>query len=150
MSRRTERIAKVMQQEIGQIVLTRLSDPRIDPARVSVTRVSVQEDLLGAKVYVSVYGADAEQKQALAALKRASGRIRAMLKDRMSIRTMPALTFLTDEQFKGALKTWEIIRQAMDEIHRKEHGSDDGDAAPDDADHADPNDQSRIDGSDEE
>ena len=120
-----------MQHEIGQMILRDLSDPRIDPARTSVTRVTVQEDLLQAKVFVSVYGTESEQKKAMAALGRAAGHVRGLLMERMRIRVMPAIEFLVDEQFKGALRTWGIIRQAMDEIHAKEGppaGDDEGDA----------------------
>jgi len=120
MSRRTERIAKVMQQEIGRIILTDLADPRIDTARTSVTRVQVAEDLLRAKVYVSVMGPEAQQRRALAALARAAGRIQSLLGRRIQLRFLPVLEFLPDEQFKGTMRTWEIIRQAMDEIHAKE------------------------------
>jgi len=120
MSRRTERIAKTMRQEIGQIILTDLSDPRIDTARTSVTRVQVAEDLLRAKVYVSVMGPEAQERRVLAALARAAGRIQSLLGERIQLRFLPVLEFLPDEQFKGAMRTWEIIRQAMDEIHAKE------------------------------
>lgn len=120
MSRRTERIAKVMQQSIGQILRKDLGDPRIDTARISITRVEVQEDLLRAKVYVSVIGTDAKQRLAVETLNHAAGRIQAGLSGHLSLRNMPVLEFLTDKQFKGAMETWEIIRQAMDEIEENE------------------------------
>ena len=120
MSRRTERIGKLLQQTIGQILFRELSDPRIDIARTSITRVKVQEDLLQAKVYVSVMGSDAQQRLAIHALNHAAGRIGGLCRKQVKLRYMPALSFLPDEQFKGALKTWEIIRQAMDEIRAKE------------------------------
>jgi len=116
MSRRTERIAKVMQQAIGLILRKELADPRIDTARTSITRIEVQEDLLRAKVYVSVIGTDAQQKLAVEALNHAAGRIQAELAGHISLRSLPTLEFLTDKRFKGALRTWEIIRQAMDEL----------------------------------
>ncbi len=124
MSRRTERIGKLFQQHIGQILLTELSDPRLDPARTSVTRVRVQEDLLRAKVYVSILGTEAEQRRGLEALQHAAGRVQALLRQQVRLRHMPVLEFRTDEQFKGALRTWEIIREAMDEIRQRQ-------AAPD-------------------
>jgi ribosome-binding factor A len=117
MSRRTERIGKLLQQTIGQILLRDLSDPRIDVARTSITRVKVQEDLLRAKVYVSVMGSDAQQQLAL---NHAAGRVAGLCRQQIELRYMPALSFLADEQFKGALKTWDIIRQAMAEIRAKE------------------------------
>lgn len=111
-----------MQQTIGQIVMTELSDPRIESARTSITRVRVQEDLLRAKVYVSILGTDAQQRLGLEGLRHAAGRIHALLRDRISLRFIPELDFLNDEQFKGTLKTWDIIRQAMNEIREKEAG----------------------------
>jgi ribosome-binding factor A len=120
MNRRTERIGRLMQKQIGRILIAELSDPRIDPARTSVTRVRVQEDLLQAKVYISILGTDAEQRRGLAALQHAAGRVQGLLKRRISLRRLPRLVFLADEQFKGALRTWQIIRQAMDEIRARE------------------------------
>jgi ribosome-binding factor A len=120
MSRRTERVGKVMQHGIGRILRRQLSDPRIDTARTSITRVEVQEDLLRAKVYVSVMGSEAEQSRAVQALNHAAGRIQAELKHQISLRHMPVLAFVTDRRFKGAMETWEIIREAMAEIQEAE------------------------------
>lgn len=120
MSRRTERIGKLIQQEIGRILLSHLADPRIQPARTSVTRVRVQQDLLRAKVYVSVLGSDPQQRRGVEALNHAAGRIQSLLREQIRLRHMPVLEFVVDEQFKGTLRTWEIIRQAMEEIHAKE------------------------------
>ena len=134
MSRRTERIGKLLQQTIGQILLRELSDPRIDVARTSITRVKVQEDLLRAKVYVSVMGSDAQQQLAIRALNHAAGRVAGLCRQQIKLRYMPNLSFVADEQFKGALKTWDIIRQAMDEIRAKEAQQvpGDGQADPED------------------
>jgi len=120
MSRRTERIGRLMQQTIGHILLRELSDPRIDTARTSVTRVRVQEDLLRAKVYVSVMGTEGQQRRAVEALNHAAGRIRMRLRSEIQLRHMPVLEFLSDERFKGTLRTWEIIREAMDEVRADE------------------------------
>lgn len=120
MKRRMERIGKLMQHAIGQILMRNMSDPRIDPARTSVTRVVVQEDLLRAKVYISVLGEEADQNKALEALTRAAGRIQILLRSDVQLRTMPVLEFLIDEQFKGTLRTYSIIQKAMQEIRDKE------------------------------
>ena len=129
MSRRTQRIGKVFQQEIGRILLTELADPRLDPARTSVTRIHVQEDLLRAKVYVSILGTEAEQARGLEALQGAAGRVQSLLREKVRLRYMPVLEFHTDEQFKGALRTWEAIREAMDEIHSREQAAAPGEEA---------------------
>jgi ribosome-binding factor A len=123
MKRRMERIGKLMQHAIGQILMRNMSDPRIDVARTSVTRVVVQEDLLRAKVYISVLGEEADQAKALAALTHAAGRIQILLRSDVQLRTMPVLEFLIDEQFKGTLKTYSIIQRAMQEIRDKEESA---------------------------
>ena len=120
MSRRTDRIGKLMQQVIGQIILRQLSDPRIAPARTSVTRVEVQEDLLRAKVYISILGTDGEQSRGLAALQHAAGKIHRLVRGEISLRHIPTLEILYDERHKSTLKTWEVIRQAMAEIEQKQ------------------------------
>jgi ribosome-binding factor A len=120
MSRRIERIGRLLQQTIARIVQGQLSDPRIDPARMSVTRVEVQEDLLCAKVYVSVMGEPPAEQRALEALNHATGRIHAILREAVQLRHIPALEFLADRRFKGAIRTWQIIREAMDELRDRE------------------------------
>ncbi len=120
MNRRTERIGKLLQHKIGEILLRELSDPRIDYARTSITRVTVHEDLLEATVYVSVMGPETQGRLTLEALNHAAGRIRLLLRDSIDLRTMPALVFVTDENFKKALKTWEILREVSKEIRAKD------------------------------
>jgi ribosome-binding factor A len=120
MSRRTERVARLIQQVVGQIILERISDPRVDPARVSVTRVEMASDLTNAKVFCSVLGKESEQRTALRALQHAAGRIQALLHERVALRFTPILRFVEDKQFKQSLTTLALIQQAMQEIHEQE------------------------------
>lgn len=120
MSRRTERIDKLMQHVISRIIMTELGDPRIDAARTSVTRIEVQKDFLRAKVYISIYGTDVEQARGLAALQHAAGRIQLLMRDDVRLHHTPVLDFQNDERFKGTLRTFEIIQKAMAEIREKE------------------------------
>jgi len=120
MTRRTERVGSLIRDAIGRVLLTKLSDPRIDPARTSVTRVAVPEDLLTAKVYVSVLGTDAEARRTLRALRHASGHIQELMRQRVSLRHTPVLEFELDTSFKKTLQTLEIIEQAMEEIRQKQ------------------------------
>jgi ribosome-binding factor A len=115
-----ERIGRLMQQSIGRMLFSHLSDPRIDPGKTTVTRVQVQEDLLRAKVFISVMGTPSEGRLTIQALNHAAGRVQSMLREEVKLRNMPLLEFVPDEQYKTALKTWDIIRQAMNEIHEKE------------------------------
>ncbi len=120
MSRRTQRVASVIQKVVGQEVLARLSDPRIEPAAVSVTRVEVPEDLLTAKVFFSVMGDETKQRLTLQALRHAKGRLQERVGDQLRLRHTPVLSLQLDEQFKKTLETYALIDQAMEEIRRKE------------------------------
>jgi ribosome-binding factor A len=109
-----------MQTVLGEILLKKLSDPRVDPARTSITRVEVPEDLLSAKVFVSVLGTRQEQQNAVAALQHASGHLQELLAEEITLRHTPVLRFELDLQFKKTLETLEIIRQASAELRDRD------------------------------
>jgi ribosome-binding factor A len=120
MSRRSERVASLIRDTIGHLLLAKLSDPRLNPALVSVTRVEVADDLLTARVYVSVVGAPSQQRNALRALRHAAGRLQELMMRQIQLRNTPVLEFALDEKFKQTLRTYELINQAMAEIRAKE------------------------------
>lgn len=120
MNRRPKRIASLIRDIIGQILLTKLSDPRIDPARTSVVRVEVPEDLLTAKVYVSVIGEPAEQRRTLRALRHATGHVQELMMRQMSLRHTPMLDFQIDTRFKKTVETLEIIQKVSEELRAKD------------------------------
>ena len=130
MSRRTERIGNLIRNSLGQLLLSKLADPRVDTARTSITRVEVPEDLLSAKVFVSVMGTPGEQRRTVTALRHAAGRLQDLLAREITLRHTPVLTFELDEKFKKTLETLQLIQQAMDEIHQKEQAAGDAPAEP--------------------
>jgi len=129
MSRRSERVGKLLLRAIGEVVIEKLADPRIDSARTTITHVEVGEDLLRAKVYVSILGDETEQRAGLNALRGAAGCIKAMVKERVRLRQIPRLEFLADTHFKEVLGTLQAISKAMSELEDKsnQHVSDEGD-----------------------
>ena len=60
MSRRTERVASTIQQELAQIIMRELNDPRL-VGMPSITRVKVSPDLSIADVYVTIMGTEGQQ-----------------------------------------------------------------------------------------
>ncbi|HEY7087001.1 MAG TPA: 30S ribosome-binding factor RbfA, partial [Tepidisphaeraceae bacterium] len=60
MSRRTERVASTIQQELAQIIMRELSDPRLT-GLPSITRVKVSPDLSIADVYMTIMGTPGQQ-----------------------------------------------------------------------------------------
>lgn len=124
MTRRTERLGNLIRSIIAEAILGKLSDPRVEPARTSVTRVEVTEDLLTATVYVSVMDEPKRQKLALEALRKASGYFQELVGRQIHVRHTPVLKFELDERFKKTLETYQLIDEAMAEIHEKEADSD--------------------------
>ena len=120
MSRRTLRVESLIRTVLGEILLKKLSDPRVDPARTSITRVEVPEDLLSAKVFVSVLGTQQEQRNAVAALQHAGGHLQELLAEEITLRHTPVLRFELDVKFKKTLETLQIIRRASEELRAKD------------------------------
>ncbi len=120
MTRRLERINNLIRNTIGEVVLSKLSDPRIDPARVSVTRVQTADDFLSATVFVSVLGEEKQQKLALSALQHAAGHVQELMMRQIDLRNTPVLTFKLDKQFKKTLQTLQILQKVSEEIRQKD------------------------------
>ncbi len=120
MSRRTKRISNSIKYIIAQTILTKLSDPRVDSARTSVTQVEVPEDLLSARVSVSVIGTESQQRRTVEALQNASGFMQDIISSRLRLRHTPVLNFVVDKRLKNAMDTMELIDKAMEEIRDRE------------------------------
>ena len=110
MTRRGERVNHTIQRELG-VLIEGLSDPRLSPV-ISVTAVEVNRDLSVAKVYVSVLGTDMERSDAIDGLRSAANRLRMEVSNRIVIRTMPKLSFFSDD----TLKTGADIDQLIDRV----------------------------------
>ena len=60
---RVEKLQEAIKQELSKILLQDIKDPRIK--FVTVTGVELTDDISLAKVYVSLYGTEKEQEEAL-------------------------------------------------------------------------------------
>ena len=95
MSRRLERVNRLLKEEISLIVSTELTDPRLMTLR-TITRVESSADLSNAKVYVSAIGKDSNKNDMVVALNSASGIIRKKLYQ-LKLKKIPSIYFLLDE-----------------------------------------------------
>lgn len=110
MSRRTERLGSLFQQELATIIQRELTDPRIT-GFPSVTRVKVAEDLSVADVYVTVMGTPGQQTAALNALRHAAGMMRTILTKELTLRQIPLLKFHIDEQLRKEMEVLRLLGQ---------------------------------------
>ncbi|MDM7996976.1 MAG: 30S ribosome-binding factor RbfA [Acidobacteriota bacterium] len=110
-SRRPQRLALQIQQEVSLMISRDMKDRRI--GFVTVTGVQLSPDLRHARIFVSSMGSETEKEESLQALNHATGWIRHELGQRIRTRFLPEIVFLTDtSQDYG-----ERIDRLIDQIH---------------------------------
>ena len=92
-SNRLERVNSEIQKEVALIINNELRDPQIT-SMIGVSEVDVSPDLANAKVYLSVYGGDAQDT--LNRIKGAGSFIRGRLAKKIRLRITPRLDFYLD------------------------------------------------------
>jgi ribosome-binding factor A len=90
---RVRRVSELIQAELGRMLIREFQDA--STGIVTVTRVEMTPDLLSAKVYVAVYGAE-DPSAVVAALEKSRGHIRKALASRVRLKYNPELFFLLD------------------------------------------------------
>ncbi len=108
---RSDRVGDEIRTVIAEILRTGIKDPRL-PAMVSVVEVRASRDLSHAHVYISVFGDEQQKKDALAALRSASGFIRRELVRRIRLRVAPELHFVMDESIARGIRLSQLIDEA--------------------------------------
>jgi ribosome-binding factor A len=110
MSRRTQRLNVQFREELSELILHELRDPRLH-GMVSITRVDVSPDMENAEVYTSVLGEDEDKASTMHALTAAAPFLRRQLLERLRIRKIPALHFHLDESIAEAARILELMRK---------------------------------------
>ena len=105
--KRSERVQELLLEEISTLIQRGLKDPRI--GFTTVTNVDLSNNLKHAKVYVSVFGSESEQKNSIEGLIRASGFIRNSLGKKLHLKYIPVLEFILDGTAEHANKINKII-----------------------------------------
>lgn len=121
-SRRRERVAEILKQEVSRIVLEDLSDPRL--GFMTVTKVEPSPDLRSARVFVSVLGDQTQQELTMRALKRAAGFVQHGIAGRLDLKYTPVLRFVNDLSVKKSVRLSKVIREALEESGGEETPAD--------------------------
>lgn len=103
---RLERVNSELQKEIAMIINNELRDPQIT-SMIGVSEVDVAPDLANAKVYLSVYGGDAQDT--LNRVKGAGSFIRGRLSQKIRLRITPRLDFYLDNSLGYGQKIDELL-----------------------------------------
>jgi ribosome-binding factor A len=91
--KRSKRVGDLLREEIADIVIYKLKDPRI--GFITVTGVDVTDDIKNARVYVSILK-DEDKETTLEILNSAKSFIRSELSKRLRMKFIPSIEFRLD------------------------------------------------------
>jgi ribosome-binding factor A len=117
--KRSQRLNILLREEIADIIMRRVKDPRL--GFVTVTDVSLSEDLKIARVYISVLNSD-EKTVSLEILNSAKGLIRSEVAKRVRSKFIPTLEFWIDESIEQGFKIDKLLKEISEKAPKEEDG----------------------------
>lgn len=114
---RKTRIESLVQSAIGQLILTRVKDPRV--GFVTVTQIQMTADLKMAKVFYTVLGNQGTREETALALDRAAGYLQHELAVDLKLRSTPKLKFIFDDTYDERIK----IDGLLHRMHENENSN---------------------------
>jgi len=114
--KRSQRVGDLLREEIADIIMYKLKDPRI--GFVTVTGADVTDDIKMAVVYISILKEE-DRKMTLEILNSAKSFIRSELSRRLRMKFIPTIEFRIDPSIEYGSK----IDRLLDDIRRKSEGS---------------------------
>lgn len=97
---RTDRISQRIQEELSELFLFEITDPRL--SEVYITHVNVDRELAFATISVSALAGAEVKKEILEGLYHAARYLRKHLANRIQLRSFPQLRFMWDSQPEDA------------------------------------------------
>ncbi|MEM9951196.1 MAG: 30S ribosome-binding factor RbfA [Chloroflexota bacterium] len=119
MSIKQDRVQERIRVILSELLLREVSDPRLQG--VTVTEVSIDNELMYATIYVNALGDESREEEVMEALKRANGYLRREVGQRINTRNTPELHFKWDT----TLEYGERINQLLDSLDIPDDEADD-------------------------
>ena len=121
MKRRPQRVAEAIRRLAGEIVHSRLKDPRISRF-VTITKVEVTADLRFAKIYYTTLCEDKKKELVARGLKSAKSYMRKRIGEELKLRYAPDISLRLDKVVEYSKKIDNILdklkKEARDEGDR--------------------------------
>lgn len=108
MAFKKERMEKILERELSSIIFQEVKNEKIK--FVTITKVTLTNDLSLATVYFTVYGTEEQVNATVEALMEAKGFIRSILSKRIDVKKTPDLKFKYDESFEQGNKIEQILK----------------------------------------
>ena len=121
MTNRMERVNSSIKRELSNIISRELTNTNIT-GLITVNKVDTAPDFSNSKVYVSMIAVK-NKKEAMLALKKASGFMRTRLAHTLQFRKMPSLIFIYDESVEYGSRINEIIHDLHKDLKGKKNNN---------------------------
>jgi ribosome-binding factor A len=105
---RNVRVAQSAKRELSELIRRDLKDDRIKGI-VSITDIETSSDCRRMRVFISVFGNDAEKQGTLDALNEQSGQIRGEIGRRLRLRFAPELSFKLDDSLERGSHVTDLL-----------------------------------------
>ncbi len=120
--KRADRVADVIKNELSLLLISKVRDPNL--AAVSISRVSVSDDLKNAKIFYTIFPGEKKRPgQVKKGFERAKGFMRSHLAKVLNMRFTPALQFYYDDKADKVREIEDLFQEIADERRRGEEDS---------------------------
>ncbi len=110
-TKRLKQVNQVLKEHIGSYLSTEFNEPEI--GLLTVTRVEVTVDLSEAKVWLSTFMNDKNPLVILKAVKKRYPELQRSLRRVLTMKNLPKLYFMIDENAEYADKIDRLLKQAL-------------------------------------
>ncbi|MCK9536018.1 MAG: 30S ribosome-binding factor RbfA [Bacilli bacterium] len=107
-----ERLEKIIEREIGRIIISEVKDERLK--FVTITKVSLTNDYSFATIYYRVLGNENQIETTSRTLEEAKGYIKTILSKTLKIRKVPELRFKYDDSLEYGDRIEKILKDLDD------------------------------------
>lgn len=115
-----------MQRVLAELLPRAVKDPRVGP--LTVTAVSLQDDLSAARVWFMPFGRGPDGAEQLEGLRSAAGFLRGEVARRLALRHAPRLEFELDTTLDRARELTDLIDGAVASDRERERPGDPGES----------------------
>ena len=109
--KRSQRVGDLVREEVADIILYRLKDPRI--GFVTVTGVDMSPDMKNARVYVSILKEE-DRELTLEILNSSKSFMRSLLSKRLRMKFIPTVEFRFDTSIEYGYKIDKLLKEIKD------------------------------------
>ena len=110
--KRSQRVGDLLREEIADIIMYKLKDPRI--GFVTVTGVDMAPDLKSARVFVSILKEE-ERETTLEILNSSKNFFRSLLSKRLKMKFIPHVEFRLDTSIEYGYKIDKLLKEIKDQ-----------------------------------